>query len=193
VTAPEDPFRSPPPSEGQPGGTPPGGAPPPGTHPYGDQVGSQQPGPSYGGQQSYGTQPYGGQQQYGQPYGGPAFGEHRPAPKNGLGVAALVLGILALLTGLFFVGGVLGIAAVVLGVMGRGRAKRGEATNGGMALAGIVLGVLGILLTALAAFGVASLLSNEEFGNLAECLQDAGNDRALQQECENEFTEGVSG
>ena len=86
-----------------------------------------------------------------------------------------------------------GLAAIVLGVLGRGRAKRGEATNGGMALAGIVLGVLGLLLTALAAFGLVSLLQNPEFGNLAECLQDAGNDRALQQQCEAEFTEGVGG
>ena len=191
MTAPDDPFRSPTPGAQPPAGDPAGRP----VDPYGDTSGRQQYGDQqYGGQPQYGDQQYGGQQYGGQQYGGgPAFGEHRPSPRNGLGIAALVLGILALLTGLFFIGGVLGIAAIVLGVLGRGRAKRGEATNGGMALAGIILGVLALLLTALAAFGVASLLQNEEFGNLAECLQDAGNDRALQQECENEFTEGVSG
>ena len=188
MTAPEDPFRSP-----TPGATPPGrdAAPPPGTHPYGDSVaGGQQSGaPS----QQYGSQPYGSQPYGTQPYGGPAFGESRPAPRNGLGIAALVLGILALLTGLFFVGAAFGLAAIVLGVLGRGRAKRGQATNGGMALAGIVLGVLGLLLTALAAFGLVSLLQNPEFSNLTECLQDAGNDRALQEQCRAEFTDSVGG
>ena len=198
MTAPEDPFRSP-----TPGSTPPGreaagrpesygdpATPPPGTHPYGSaQPGSQQQygSPQYGGPQ-YGSQPYGGQ-----PYGGPAFGEARPAPRNGLGTAALVLGILAVITGLFIVGGLLGIAAIVLGVLGRKRVARGEATNGGMAIAGIVLGVLGVLLSALAIFGAVSLFNSSEFSNLTECLESAGGDRAAQQECRTDFEDQVTG
>jgi hypothetical protein len=98
-----------------------------------------------------------------------------------------VLGVLALLTGLFVIGGLLGIVAIVLGVLGRKKAKRGEASNGGMALAGIVLGALGLLLSVLVVGGVASFLGSEEGGNLTECLQDAGNDTAAQQQCQTEF------
>jgi hypothetical protein len=204
VTAPEDPFRSPTPGATPPGRDPAdrpepyrdpaGGSPAYGNQPYGDPAGA--PGgtdPGYGGQQ-YGAPAYGSQQYGSQPYGaGPAFGEQRPSPRNGLGIAALVLGILALLTGLFFIGGVLGIAAIVLGVLGRRRAKRGEATNGGMAIAGIVLGVLGLLLTALAVFGAVSLFGSDEFSNLTECLDSAGSDRAAQQQCQTDFEDQVVG
>ena len=187
MTAPEDPFRSPPP-----------GAAPPGRdadrpEPAHDAAGQPYGAPAYG-SQPYGSQPYGSQPYGGQPYGGqPAFGERRPSPRNGLGIAALVLGVLALLTGLFLVGALPGIAAVVLGVLGRGRAKRGEATNGGMAVAGIVLGVLGVLLAVLAVVGVARLFDSEQFGDLTECLESAGGDRAAQQQCRADFEDQVVG
>lgn len=81
-------------------------------------------------------------------------GYDRPAPKNGVGIAALVLGILAVLTGFFVIGGLLGLVAVVLGFIGSGRAKRGLATNRGMAITGIVLGLVGIVIAvAVIAFG----------------------------------------
>ncbi|MFF2192902.1 DUF4190 domain-containing protein [Streptomyces sp. NPDC058157] len=72
-----------------------------------------------------------------------------PAPSNGFGIAALVLGILSVvicITSFFSIA--LGIAAVVFGVLGRGKANRGEATNGGVALAGTILGAIGIVLGA---------------------------------------------
>lgn len=178
MTAPEDPFRSPTP-----------GAPPPGPAPAGDEPARQQP---FGGQ-PYRHQPYAQQQDGRQPYAGPAFGEPRPQPRNGLGVAALVLGVLALLTGLFVVGGLLGIAAVVLGAMGRARARRGEATNGRTAIAGLVLGVLGLLLSALAVAGAVTLFGSDQFSDLTECLESAGGDRAAQQQCQADFEDQVVG
>lgn len=66
---------------------------------------------------------------------------------NGFGVAALVLGIVSIPAGGIVFGIVFGILAVVLGVLGQGRVKRGEANNGGLALAGIVTGSLGILIS----------------------------------------------
>ncbi|RSS86090.1 DUF4190 domain-containing protein, partial [Streptomyces sp. WAC05292] len=94
------------------------------------------------------------------PLGHPLYGAQ---PRNGLGVAALVLGIVAVVgcaLNLIAVG--LGVAAIVLGVLGRNRAARGEATNGGMALAGLILGVTGALLGALTlAFAVAGFLHGE--------------------------------
>jgi len=99
-----------------------------------------------------------------------------------------VLGILALVTCWTVVGGiVLGIVAIVLGVLGRGRAKRGEADNGGLATAGLVLGALGLLASlGLLAVG-ASLLNSPEGQQLQDCLKAAGNDQAQVQQCQNEF------
>jgi hypothetical protein len=79
-------------------------------------------------------------------YGAPGA----PAPvRNGLGTAALVLGIIGAVTGfvplLFWLGGLLGLLALVLGLMGRGRAKRGEATNKGAATAGAILGLIAMI------------------------------------------------
>jgi hypothetical protein len=68
-------------------------------------------------------------------------------PSNGIGTAGMVLGIVAAigfcLWPLAILAGVLG---VVLSVIGRGKARRGEATNGGQALAGIICGAVGTAL-----------------------------------------------
>ncbi len=64
---------------------------------------------------------------------------------NGLAVGALVLGILSF----FCVGILLGPIAVVLGFLGRKKANEEMGGNGaGMALAGIITGVLGFLASA---------------------------------------------
>ncbi|KOV66164.1 integral membrane protein [Streptomyces sp. MMG1121] len=77
-------------------------------------------------------------------YGWPGM---QPAPSNGLGTAALVCGILAAVGFLMWpIALVLGILAIIFGAIGRGKAKRGEATNPGMALAGLICGVAGIVL-----------------------------------------------
>jgi hypothetical protein len=85
--------------------------------------------------------------------------------RNGFGVAALVLGIVAVVTALngwwlFLLPIALagGILAVVFGRRGRRLADEGEATNRGQATAGLVLGTtaLGLVLAggiAFAAFG----------------------------------------
>ncbi|RKT07201.1 hypothetical protein BX286_5256 [Streptomyces sp. 3211.6] len=83
-------------------------------------------------------------------YPGPTgYHAYGPGPSNGFGVAALVLGILSVVGCVTsFLAVALGIAAVVFGVLGRGKANRGEATNGGVALAGTILGAIGIVLGA---------------------------------------------
>lgn len=70
----------------------------------------------------------------------------REGPRNGLGTAALVCGILAV--ALSFIPGVnwftwpLGVLAIVFGAIGWSRANKGQATNKGYAIAGLVLGIL---------------------------------------------------
>src|SRR4051812_32895976 len=85
----------------------------------------------------------GGEPMYAQP-GYPqtpsGYAGYAPA-RNGFGTAALVLGIVGLI--LFWtiiLGVILGVLAIVFGVLGRKRASRREATNGGVALAGAILG-----------------------------------------------------
>ncbi|MFJ3664769.1 DUF4190 domain-containing protein [Streptomyces sp. NPDC090119] len=110
---------------------------------------SQQGHSPYPGQQ--GPSPYPGPQgpsPYPQP---PAYGwpgaPMGPVPQNSAGTAALVLGILSIVLFCFYgvLSIIMGIVAVVLGFQGRKRADRGEATNRSQAQAGIVCGVIGIV------------------------------------------------
>jgi hypothetical protein len=64
----------------------------------------------------------------------------------GLAVASFTLGILAILTAIFVIPGVLlGIVGLVLGLTGRGNAKRAGLASHWMATAGAVLSGLAIL------------------------------------------------
>jgi len=66
-------------------------------------------------------------------------------PQNGMGTAALVLGILQ-----FFCLGTIGaILAIIFGKIGMNRADQGLATNRGAAKAGFVLGWIGVILSAI--------------------------------------------
>jgi hypothetical protein len=129
---------------------------------------------------------------YGQAYGQATapYGSAPPAAgaRNGLGTAALVLGILAVITFWTVVGAILlGIAAIVTGALGRGRAQRREATNGGVALAGLILGVVSIVLLAgVIALGL-SFLNSDSGKNLRSCLNDAGSSQEAQQACADKF------
>ncbi|MEU6391278.1 DUF4190 domain-containing protein [Streptomyces sp. NPDC046939] len=83
--------------------------------------------------------------------------QHRPVARNGLGTAALILGVIGALSGLvpimFWLAGILGVIALILGLTGRGRAKRGEATNKGVALTGVILALVSL---GLAVFGAVT-------------------------------------
>jgi EamA domain-containing membrane protein RarD len=79
----------------------------------------------------------------------PASGTYAPAapqPRNGLGIAALCCGLIGVLVGLipavFLGSGALGILGITFGIIGIRRVKRGEATNRGMAIIGLITGVI---------------------------------------------------
>ena len=83
--------------------------------------------------------------------------------KNGLGTAALVLGIIGLAGGWFLPGtGVAALLAVIFGVIGIQRANRGEASNKTIALWGMWLGIAGIAISVFAwiAVGILMVASN---------------------------------
>src|SRR5687768_16104833 len=93
--------------------------------------------------------PYGPQNgPYGQPYMPPPPMPPgylaQPQPRNGLGLAALICGGVGCLFGIvaigFVVAGPMAIIALALGITGMSRARKGLATNGGVATVGILLG-----------------------------------------------------
>jgi hypothetical protein len=115
------------------------------------------------------------------------------APRNGLGTAALVLGIIGVLTCWSVFGGIiLGLVAVILGFIGHARVRRGEATNGGVSIAGIVLGFVAMIAGAVFIALYIWVFNFFGFTSLTDCLNKAGDDTTKQQQCEKEFEQGVS-
>ncbi|MGC5038020.1 DUF4190 domain-containing protein [Streptomyces sp. DT190] len=114
----------------------------------------------------------GGPGSYGYP-GYPQSGYGWPgmpmAPQNGMGIAAMVLGIVSCT--LFCLYGVVslvtGILAVVFGIKGRKRAEAGVATNHGQAQAGLIMGIIGIILgitvIVLIAVGITAAINSDEY------------------------------
>jgi Domain of unknown function (DUF4190) len=126
-----------------------------------------------------------------QPYSG--FTPPPPAgPRNGLGIATLVLAIIGLLFCWTVVGGVmLGVCAVIIGFVAWGRVKRGEATNGGVAIAGIVLGFLAIIVSIVFILIWIGVFGAVGGTNYVDCVSRAGsNDKAIQQ-CANQFRDRI--
>ncbi len=74
----------------------------------------------------------------------PTPGAAPAAPQNGMGTAALVMGILQF----FCLGTVGSVLAIVFGKIGMNKADQGLANNRGAAKAGFVLGIVGLALTA---------------------------------------------
>lgn len=94
---------------------------------------------------------------------------------NGLAIASLVTGILALLLswipGINLFAALLAIAALITGFMGLKNAKRPGVGGKGMAITGLVTGVLAILLTILVIAGLAAVFNDPEVQQQLEDLQ----------------------
>ncbi|RJQ80898.1 DUF4190 domain-containing protein [Amycolatopsis panacis] len=125
----------------------------------------------------------------------PGYGQ--PAtPRNGFGVTALVLGILALVLCWTVWGGiVLGVLALIFGILGIKRANRGEATNKGMSISGVVTGSIGLVIGVLLAVLVGSIFAKfgSQLNNLQDCLNQANGDQAKIEQCRQQFTDDVRG
>ncbi|MFF1383960.1 DUF4190 domain-containing protein [Arthrobacter sp. NPDC058288] len=139
-------------------GTPQGYQPPSYVPPQGSQP--VPPGATYG-QPDYGQQPgpYGQHPgPYGTAYGQPSYYGMPPEPK-GLSIASLCCGIAVFIgLGLFILPQ---IAAVVLGHLALHREPAGR----GLAIAGLVLGYVGLALTAIVlTFAVAAILAASNAG-----------------------------
>ncbi len=89
-----------------------------------------------------------------QPPGPPQGPQQQPVyvvqgPTNGMATAALVLGILGTVFGLipvtFWLGIILGALGIIFGFLGISRANRMGGERKGMAIAGLVLGIVGVV------------------------------------------------
>lgn len=109
-----------------------------------------------------------------------------------MGTAALVLAIVGLVFCWSVAGGVAaGVVAVVLGVLGRGRAARGEADNGAVAIAGIALGVLAIVVSLVFAVIWAYAWRDTGGTDYLDCALRAGNDRQAVDGCMDRWLNDV--
>jgi Domain of unknown function (DUF4190) len=159
---------------GPPPGPPPGQGPPP------------PQGPPPQGQPPPGQPPPGG---YPAPGGYPPPGGYPQAAgrRNGMGVAALVIGVVALVLVLLLLfsplGAFLGLVAVVLGIVGLVRANRGQADNRGQAVTGLVTGGLALLLGIVFTISIGTWFSTHvnDFQRFGRCMDNAVGDAAREQ------------
>ena len=118
-------------------------------------------------------------------------------PRNGIGVAALVVGVVALVLAILVVffplAGLLGLIAVILGAVGMAKASRGEATNRGQALGGLLTGLIALILAILVGVGIGSFAFGHinDFRKLSTCWHKANN-AAEQKACARTFSNHVT-
>jgi hypothetical protein len=126
--------------------------------------------------------------------GYPGQGGPMAPPRNGFGTAALVLGILAIVLCWSAVGGiVLGVLAIIFATLGIRRAGRGEATNKGMSIAGLVTGIIGLIIGVIFAVALGSFLSifRGSVSDLQNCLNQANGDNAKIQQCDTQYQQQI--
>ncbi|MCU7827083.1 DUF4190 domain-containing protein [Kitasatospora sp. DSM 101779] len=79
------------------------------------------------------------------------FPQPAPQPRNGLGVAAMTLGIVGAVLGLtivfFWLAWLPALLAVILGAVALSHVRKGLANNRGIALTGVILGAAGLLVS----------------------------------------------
>jgi membrane-bound ClpP family serine protease len=118
-------------------------------------------------------------------------------PSNGVGVAALVVGVVALVLAILVVffplAGLLGLIALILGVVGMGRASRGVANNRGQALGGLITGLLALIIAIAVGVGIGSFFFGHvnDFRKLGSCWKKA-NTRIEKRACANAFSNRVT-
>jgi hypothetical protein len=117
-------------------------------------------------------------------------------PGNGLGVAALVLGVASLVAAVSFVLFPLalpgGLLAAILGVIAVSRGRTSGATSQSLAIAGIVCGVLALIVAIVFAVRFGTFVANNTsvFTSFDNCIAKAG-DRSAVANCIARFANDV--
>ncbi len=113
--------------------------------------------------------------------GGPGTYDARPR-RNGMGVAALIFGIVSLVLAILIlfapIAFLLGIVAVILGAVGIRRASRGDADNRGQAIAGLITGLLAVLVAIVIGVGFITFFTQNQgdLRRLGTCMSSGDND-----------------
>lgn len=112
-------------------------------------------------------------------------------PKGkGLAITALVFGIIALiLCWTVVVGIVAGLIAVIVGIIAWVKARRGTAGGGGMAIAGLVLGLLGLIAAIVLVAVVGTWFVNNGGDDFVDCVNNANGDQDKIQQCQDDWNE----
>lgn len=124
----------------------------------------------------------------------PHPGSHEPpAPRtgNGMAVAALVLGIAACVFFWTVFGGiVLGLAGLVLGIIGARRARGGRAPHRVMAVVGSVLSALALLASAVIVVIGVSFFNSDSFKDYNDCIEHADG-KSDRDQCAEDFERDI--
>jgi membrane-bound ClpP family serine protease len=113
--------------------------------------------------------------------------------RNGIGTAALVIGVVALVLVVLLLfsplGALLGLVAVLLGIFGLVRANRGEADNRGQAVAGLVTGAIALLLGIFFTISIGTWFATHvtDFDRFGRCMDNAGG-QAAREQCARELS-----
>jgi hypothetical protein len=116
-----------------------------------------------------------------------------PRPRNGVGASALVIGVLSLVLTVLIafapLAVILGAVAVGLGIAGIARANRGVASNRGQAVAGLVTGAIGLVLSIalLVTVGVYLNRHSTQFRDFRDCVNQA-NTAAARGSCADQLS-----
>ena len=99
--------------------------------------------------------------------------------RNGMGTAALVLGVVGMVLVVLILfaplGAFLGLLAVLFGILGIMRVNQGVADNRGQAVAGLVTGGLALVIGVVIAISIGTWFSTHvsDFNNFGQCVDNA--------------------
>jgi uncharacterized membrane protein HdeD (DUF308 family) len=131
------------------------------------------------------------------PAAGPLGPSAAPARRrNGMGTAALVIGVVALVLAVLIIffplAALLGIIGAIFGIIGMRRASRGEADNRPHAVAGMVTGLLAIAIAVSIGVRLGTFINDHQgdFRRFWTCITSAPTD-AEQEECGRELAEAL--
>jgi hypothetical protein len=137
----------------------------------GDNMNQGFPPPGQPVPQQQGYAPAPGQPAYGYAGQQPVYVMQQPE-RNGLALAAMILGIIGVVVGLiplFFLGAwICGVLAFIFGLVGRGKQKH---VRRKMAWSGVILGVVAVSLGI-----VGVVIVNNAVNDVGDCLEAVGND-----------------
>jgi ABC-type Fe3+ transport system permease subunit len=116
--------------------------------------------------------------------------------RNGMGTAALVIGVLALVLAIlvifFPIAAILGLVGAIFGGIGMRRASRGEANNRSHAVTGLVTSLFAIVIAVAIGVRLGTFINDHQgdFRRFWTCITSAPTDEE-QQTCGEELAESL--